>query len=71
MHDLKGLPIGIQEKLKNNINDPYFKFVDLLKEQALLNKKTTVHNRIVNKNQGVFSEKQQLIKNLNTKKKLK
>ena len=55
MHDLKGLPIGIQEKLKNNINDPYFKFVDLLKEQALLNKKTTIHNRIVNKNQGVFS----------------
>ena len=34
MHDLKGLPIGIQEKLKNNINDPYFKFVDLLKEEA-------------------------------------
>ena len=56
MHDLKGLPIGIQEKLKNNINDPYFKFVDLLKEEALLNKKTTVHNRIVNKNQGVFSK---------------
>jgi hypothetical protein len=56
MHDLKGLPIGIQEKLKNNINDPYFKFLDLLKEQALLNKKTTVHNRIVNKNQGVFSK---------------